>query len=29
MAGRAKPGDLVMLIAFGAGLTWAVLLFRM
>jgi 3-oxoacyl-[acyl-carrier-protein] synthase-3 len=27
--GRAKPGDMVMFITFGAGLTWAVLLFRM
>ncbi len=27
--GRIKKGDLVILIAFGAGLTWGVLLFRM
>ena len=28
-AGRIKEGDLVMLIGFGAGLTWGVMLFRM
>lgn len=28
-AGRIAPGDLVMLVAFGAGLTWGSLLFRM
>jgi 3-oxoacyl-[acyl-carrier-protein] synthase-3 len=28
-AGRIKPRDLVMMIAFGAGLTWACLLYRM
>ena len=28
-AGRAQPGDLVVLIAFGAGLTWGILVFRM
>ena len=28
-AGRVKEGDLVMLLGFGAGLTWGVLLFRM
>jgi 3-oxoacyl-[acyl-carrier-protein] synthase-3 len=27
-AGRCKPGDLVMLLAFGAGLTWASALIR-
>lgn len=27
-AGRVKPGDLVMLLAFGAGLTWASILMR-
>lgn len=27
--GRAKPGDLVMLVAFGAGLTWGSLLLRL
>lgn len=27
-AGRLVPGDLVMLIAFGAGLTWGSLLYR-
>lgn len=26
--GRAKPGDLVMLVAFGAGLTWGSVLLR-
>lgn len=29
MAGRIRPGDLVMLIAFGAGLTWGSILLRM
>jgi 3-oxoacyl-[acyl-carrier-protein] synthase-3 len=28
-AGRIKPGDLVMLVAFGAGLTWGSVLLRM
>ncbi len=28
-SGRISVGDLVMLVTFGAGLTWAVLLFRM
>jgi 3-oxoacyl-[acyl-carrier-protein] synthase-3 len=28
-AGRIKPGDLVLLVAFGAGLTWASALIRM
>lgn len=28
-AGRIKPGDLVMLVAFGAGLTWGSVLMRM
>jgi 3-oxoacyl-[acyl-carrier-protein] synthase-3 len=28
-AGRARPGDLVMLVAFGAGLTWGSVLLRM
>ncbi len=28
MAGRVKSGDLVMLLAFGAGLTWASILMR-
>jgi len=28
MAGRVKPGELVMLIAFGAGLTWGSVLLR-
>lgn len=28
-AGRIAPGDLVMLVAFGAGLTWGSLLLRM
>ena len=28
-AGRAAPGDLVMLVAFGAGLTWGSLLLRL
>jgi 3-oxoacyl-[acyl-carrier-protein] synthase III len=23
-AGAAKPGDLILLVAFGAGLTWAI-----
>jgi len=27
-AGRCRPGDLVMLVAFGAGLTWASALLR-
>lgn len=27
--GRIKPGDLVMLVAFGAGLTWGSVLLRM
>jgi 3-oxoacyl-[acyl-carrier-protein] synthase-3 len=27
--GRAKRGDLVMLVAFGAGLTWGSLLVRL
>ncbi len=27
--GRVKPGDLVMLVAFGAGLTWASALIRL
>jgi 3-oxoacyl-[acyl-carrier-protein] synthase III len=27
-AGRCKPGDLVMLLAFGAGLTWGSVLMR-
>jgi len=27
-AGRVKPGDLVMLVAFGAGLTWGSVLLR-
>ncbi len=27
--GRAKPGDLIMLLAFGAGLTWASALLRL
>lgn len=27
-AGRIKPGDLVMMVAFGAGLTWAAALLR-
>jgi len=27
-AGRIKPGDLVMLVAFGAGLTWGSVLLR-
>ena len=27
-AGRIKPGDLVLLIAFGGGLTWASALLR-
>jgi 3-oxoacyl-[acyl-carrier-protein] synthase III len=27
--GRIKPGDLVMLVAFGAGLTWGSILLRM
>jgi 3-oxoacyl-[acyl-carrier-protein] synthase-3 len=26
--GRVRPGDLVMLVAFGAGLTWASTLLR-
>jgi len=29
LAGRAKSGDLVLLAAFGAGLTWSSILFRM
>ncbi|HPC23376.1 MAG: ketoacyl-ACP synthase III [Phycisphaerae bacterium] len=29
MAGRIKPGDVVMLVAFGAGLTWGSILLRM
>jgi 3-oxoacyl-[acyl-carrier-protein] synthase-3 len=29
MTGRINPGDLVMLIAFGAGLTWGSILLRM
>jgi 3-oxoacyl-[acyl-carrier-protein] synthase-3 len=28
-AGRIRPGDLVMLVAFGAGLTWGSVLMRM
>lgn len=28
-AGRIRPGDLVMLVAFGAGLTWGSVLLRM
>jgi 3-oxoacyl-[acyl-carrier-protein] synthase-3 len=27
--GRAKPGDLILLVAFGAGLTWASALLRL
>jgi 3-oxoacyl-[acyl-carrier-protein] synthase-3 len=27
--GRAKPGDLVVLVAFGAGLTWAINVIRL
>jgi 3-oxoacyl-[acyl-carrier-protein] synthase-3 len=29
VSGRYKPGDLVMLLAFGAGLTWGSILMRM
>ena len=28
-SGRIKPGDLVMPVAFGAGLTWGSVLMRM
>ena len=29
ITGRIKPGDLVMLVAFGAGLTWGSIWLRM